>query len=957
MGQTMWADIPGTTASSTYTFNNLTITTQFRAVVQNGGCNIEYSTPTTITVTPGDTQADAGTDQTLCNEITVTLQANANAPLKPGESGLWTLIPANPANPTADIKTPANATTLVEGLVGGQGYTFRWTVTGPSACGPTYDEVIVTNNPPIDQNTISTSSVVCNGQQVIIDGSIPIGGAGTPYVYSWESNIGGGAWTVIAGQTGEDLSITMTTTGQIGVRRIVASGGCTSVSNEFLITVQPPLDNNTIAADRTICSGTAPAILTGSIPTGGDGQFRYQWQSSIDGSAWTDIIGAQQSDYQAPVLTATTFYRRLVSTLACAGAFQNVSNTIKITVNPNAEAAYTFIADSGCAPFSLQITASSYPGNATYNWFANGTPIGTGITFPGYTIANSNQRVTIRLVVTSSLGCADDEFLHDFTTNQAVPASFTPVSTAECGPLTVNFVNTSLQTAGATFRWNFGNGQAPSNDTNPRPVTFQPDPSGKDTTYTVTLYSITTCGIDSAKGTVLVKSPPKPIFSPSTTSGCSPLSVNFTNNSPLQTGITYTFNFGDGTPPVTTTDRSTVTHIYRTTTNTQTFNATLTAVNLCGTVTTLPYEIVVRPNTVNAELVVNGTQLRGCAPFSVTFDNNSTGATEFIVDFNDGTQPRQSIIFPERFVHTFTAPGTYVVTLTATNNCSTDVTTETITVLPQPLTEFEADNTLGCPGLVVKFKNNTQNGVSYIWDFGDGSPISNEFEPTHTYTGDQEYYTVSLTATNNLGCTMTVTKNQYIHIVQPPVAAFNVNPSTLINIPDYTFRFEDESTNTPTIWQWDFGDGTGSALKNPSHTYLDTGTYKVTLRVLNQQGCFTSTFKNVTIKGVPGYLFVPNSFVPGNTQPELREFRAKGSGIATWRFSIFNKWGQVLWETTKLEEGRPADGWDGVFQATPVPQGVYFWKIDVEFINGAAWKGMTYDSSPPKKTGPIHLIR
>lgn len=951
-----WRLIGGTTIGTTYTFNNLSAATHFRAVVQNGGCTIERSSPTIISVAPATTRADAGMSRILCNEQSVTLTAN---PPAAGETGLWTMVSGNV---NAQIATPTSPQTTVAPLAPGVTYVFRWTITGNSPCGPTFNEVTIINNDPIGNNTISSNTVVCSGQQVLIDGSVPTGGDGT-YTYTWEMQENNGPWTVISNATGEDLTTTLTntltTSTIVRFRRNVSSGQCVLTSNEFPVTVQPPIANNTVAADQPICSGSAPAVLTGSMPTGGDGQFLYQWQSSPDGTTWTDIPGALAQNYQPPILTQTTFYRRTVGTLACSGSFQSASARVMITANPNAQAEFTWgPSDTGCAPYALPIVTVPYPDrNATYTWYANNVVIpSTGSTFPGYTITSSNQSVTIKLVVTSRLGCAPAESEHIFSTNQAVPASFTPVSTTDCGPLGVNFVNTSNLNAGATFRWNFGNGRT-SNDTNPPTITFQPHPSGKDTTYTVTLYSMTTCGIDSAKGSVLVKSLPKPIFSPSTTSGCSPLPVNFTNNSPLQADVEYFFDFGDGSAVVRTTDRSTVTHTYRTTTNTQTFNATLTAVNLCGRVTTLPYAIVVRPNTVNAELVVNGNQLRGCAPFSVTFDNNSTGATDFTVDFNDGTQPRQSIIFPERFVHTFTAPGTYVVTLTATNGCSTNSTTETITVLPQPLTEFEADNTLGCPGLIVKFKNNTQNGVSYIWDFGDGSPISNEFEPTHTYTGDQEYYTVTLTATNNLGCTMAVTKNQYIHIVQPPVAAFNVNPSTLINIPDYTFRFEDESTNSPTIWQWDFGDGTGSALKNPSHTYLDTGTYKVTLKVLNQQGCFTSTFKNVTIKGIPGYLFVPNSFVPGNTQPELREFRAKGSGIATWRFSIFNKWGQLLWETTKLEEGRPVEGWDGTFKGQQLPQGVYYWKVDVQMVNGSEWKGMTYDSAAPKRTGPIHLIR
>jgi PKD repeat protein len=945
-----WTTIPGTNTGTTYTFTNLTATTHFRAVVQNGGCTIEFSTPTIITVSPASTIAIAGADQVLCNELTATLDGNVPAA---GETGGWTVTSATP---NAIVTNPADPKSTVTGLAPGQTYRFTWTITGNAPCGPTSDEVAIINNAPINQNISSTSSVVCNGQQVTIDGSLPTGGDGINYSYTWEIQENGGAWRLINSANDEDLVITLTVEGILNFRRIVTSGGCTSTSNEYPITVRPAIGANTITANQTICNGSTPALLTGPAPSGGDGTFTYQWQSSPEGTTWTNILTANAIDYQPAALTATTFYRRGASTAACGSLFI-YSNSVKITVNPNAEAEFRWTSDTGCFPFTLPITVVEYPDrNATYTWYAGITVIGTGATFPGYIITGSNQSVTIRLVVTSSLGCAADEFTHIFSTNQAVPASFTQNTTQGCGPLQVNFVNTSDLNAGATFRWNFGNGQT-SNDTNPSTVTFQPDASGKDTTYVVTLYSVTDCGTDSAKVNILVKSPPKPIFSPSTTSGCSPLSVDFTNNSPLQNGITYTFNFGDGTPPVQTTDRSTVNHIYRTTTIVRTFNATLTAVNECGTVTTTPYSIIVRPNTVNAELVVNGNQLVGCAPHTVTFDNNTTGATSYTVDFGDGSQPRGSIVSPEKFQYTFTSPGTYKVLLTATNGCSTDTTSETITVRPQPLADFEADHTLGCTGLVVKFTNRTQNGVSYVWDFGDGSPVSTDVDPTHTYAGNQEYYTVTLTATNALGCPMTVTKNQYIHIVQPPVAAFNVSPSTLISIPDYTFNFQDESTNNPTIWEWDFGDGTNSALRNSSHTYLDTGTYKVTLKVTNQQGCFSTTFKNVTIKGVPGYLFLPNSFIPGDTRPELREFRAKGSGILTWRFSIFNKWGQLLWETTKLEEGRPVEGWDGTYKGTPLPQGVYFWKIDVQMVNGTEWKGMTYDKSAPKRTGPIHLIR
>lgn len=945
-GGATWTDIANTTNSLTYT--NITVSTQYRAVVKNGQCTTEFSTATAITVTPPTTIAQAGPDQILCAETTVTL---AGGPaLQPGEAGIWTQT-SGPA--TVAIPNPSNPAVTVTGLVPGQNYTFRWTITGNSPCGPTFDEVVITDYLPLTNTISSTSTVVCYNQVITITGSTPTGGNGT-YIYLWEVSTDGTSWNAIPGQTGKDLSYQLQTTSSF--RRTVTSSICPLVSNVIQVIAQPPITNNTIAADQTICTGTVPNPLTGNTPAGSDGNFNYQWQFSEDnGATWANVNGAVSLSYAPLALTTTTMYRRLVSTVACNGALQSISNPVTITVRPNAKAEYTFTTDKGCAPFVINannIRAVAYPDrNASYTWYADNVQIGTGITFPGYTIPASDQSVTIKLVTAPSQACQPDEFSHVFGTSQSVAASYTQSATQGCGPLIVNFVNTSTSLTNATFTWDFGNGVT-SSQTMPAPVTFQPDPTGKDMTYTVTLTATTSCGSNSITSTVFVKAKPVSVFSPSKTVGCSPMLVTFSNTSPGETN-TYSYDFGDGSPLVTTTDKSSVQHTFLTNV-VKNFVVTMTAQNECGSDQS-SYTIQVSPNTVTAELVVNADQKVGCAPFTVNFYNNSKGASSFIYDFGDGsTLVTRSA--PEVVNHTFTTAGTYNVVLTASNGCSEITTSESITVLPQPIAAFSADNILGCPGLVVQFRNTSTNGISYLWDFGDGT-TSQEAAPQHVYAGTQEFYTVSLTATNSLGCTYKTTLNQYIHIVQPPVAQFNVLPSTLINIPNYTFKFEDESTNTPTIWLWDFGDHTTSVLKNPSHTYQDVGTYTVTLKVTNQQGCFTTTFKEVTIAGVPGYLYVPNSFMPGSETAELRVFGAKGSGIKTWTMSIFNKWGQQLWQTSKLNEGRPDESWDGTYNSVPVPQGVYFWKIDVEFINGTAWKGMTYDSSAPKKTGVIHLLR
>ena len=940
-----WQPITNTT--STLNYSNIVATTQYRAVVQNGQCAAANSTITTITVTPATTIANAGADQTLCNETTV--QLNAISALKTGETGLWTV---SPNLPNTVIVNPTNPSTQVTNLAPGTTYTFTWTITGPSPCGPTNDAVTITDLLPLTNSISSTSTEVCYNQVITITGSSPTGGSGT-YAYQWEASSDGTNWGPINGQTGKDLSFQLQSTQSF--RRVVSSSSCTAISNVIRVIAQPPIANNTIAANQTICTGIIPAGLTGSIPTGSDGNFNYQWQSSTNGSTWTDINAAVFATYAPPALTTTTLYRRIVSTITCNGDLRSISNTVTITVRPNAEAEYTYTTDQACAPFVINasnVKAVPYPDrNATYSWYANDQLIGTGITFPGYTITTSNTIVTIKLVTTASTGCQPDEMLHDFSTSQAVTPSFTQSAASGCGPLVVNFVNTSSSLQGVTFRWDFGNGQT-SSQTMPGGVTFQPDPTGKDTTYTVRLTAITVCGTSSTTSTVFIKAKPISIFSPSRTVGCSPMTVTFTNTSPGSTN-TYYYDFGDGTL-LTKTDKSPVSHTFITNV-VRDYTVKMVSENECGRDES-SYTIRVSPNTVLPELVVNANEQTGCAPFTVNFYNNSRGANLFRYDFGDGSTPTITRTAPEVVRHTFTTAGTYTVTLTASNGCSDTTTTEQITVLPQPITGFSADVTLGCPGLAVQFRNTSVDGVSYLWDFGDGSS-STEFQPRHVFSGAQEYYTVSLTATNSLGCTATTTLNQYIHVVPPPMALFNVAPSTVISIPNYTFRFEDESTNNPTIWAWDFGDGTTSSLRNPSHTYPDTGKYVVTLRVSNQQGCFTTTFKTVTIVGVPGYLFVPNSFMPGSPTPELRTFIAKGSGIKSWKFSVFNKWGQTLWETTELNEGRPVQGWDGTYNGVLQPQGVYFWKIDVEFVNGSAWKGMTYDSSAPKKTGVIHLIR
>ncbi|MDD1689819.1 MAG: PKD domain-containing protein [Methanoregula sp.] len=156
-----------------------------------------------------------------------------------------------------------------------------------------------------------------------------------------------------------------------------------------------------------------------------------------------------------------------------------------------------------------------------------------------------------------------------------------------------------------------------------------------------------------------------------------------------------------------------------------------------------------------------------------------------------------------------------------------------ITVTNPPVADFFTSTRYGSAPFTVSFAD-TSRGYTPMtcrWDFGDGSTSSVQ-NPTHTYPGDGEY-TVRLTVTNQYGSD-TRTETAYIGVGNPPVTDFSATPRQG-TIP-LTVSFTDVSKNKPTAWDWDFGDGTTSTEQDPSHTFLQPGTYTVKLKVSNHFG-------------------------------------------------------------------------------------------------------------------------
>ncbi len=155
----------------------------------------------------------------------------------------------------------------------------------------------------------------------------------------------------------------------------------------------------------------------------------------------------------------------------------------------------------------------------------------------------------------------------------------------------------------------------------------------------------------------------------------------------------------------------------------------------------------------------SASALSGTAPLNVGFTNSSTNATSYTWSFGDGTS--STAYSP---THTFTTPGSYTVTLVASNGSSSRLASAAVNVTAAPpLASFARSKSSGRAPLRVSFKNNSSNASSYLWSFGDSSAGSIEASPTHTFT-KAGTYTITLTATGPGG---QATASRTIKVAKP----------------------------------------------------------------------------------------------------------------------------------------------------------------------------------------------
>ncbi|MBL4586041.1 MAG: PKD domain-containing protein, partial [Flavobacteriales bacterium] len=505
---------------------------------------------------------------------------------------------------------------------------------------------------------------------------------------------------------------------------------------------------------------------------------------------------------------------------------------LAVIFSPNltlAQVSADFEADetSGCSPLIVNFQNLSTGSDLSYQW-----DLGNGNTSvsenPSASYINSGT-YSITLTVTGT-GGTDTEVKTAFITVFTPPTpDISPSQTIGCYPFSVDF--TDLSSLGdspiATWSWDFGDGGT-STDQNP---THQYSTPG---TFDITLLLTDENGCASNLSfNDLIESNnnvPTAEFTGDPLVSClPPVDVNFSNTSFGGTGnLTYEWDFGNGN---TSTDQF-PTNSYL---NADSYDISLTITDELGcsdTSSETDYIVIVDDVTVN--FIATSTTI--CLGEQVSFVDLSTpDPTSWEWDLGDGTTSTNEFV-----THLYTSPGTYEVSLTATYSAScqgTEAKTGYITVGEIPFVDFVADVVTACENpLDVNFTNSSigNGNLTYAWSFGDGN-VSTEENPSNTYA-DFGNYTVSLTATNDDGCSSTVTNTNYINITETS-ADFLPDVFGFCQPLEVNFSDLSVSGNAITSYEWDFGDGGTSTESNPTYLYADTGIFDVSLIIVNDLGC------------------------------------------------------------------------------------------------------------------------
>ncbi len=687
-----------------------------------------------------------------------------------------------------------------------------------------------------------------------------------------------------------------------------------------------------------VCQGATATFQANLTNPANRTILAYEWQ--LVGPISAGPVSGASTTFTTPPLTQTGTYKVYLRVQSqCCGWSVRDSLLFDVVSQRTMTAQLIATPPAVCEgdPITLILTNLSNQGaSPTIIWRRNGTPI-PGASGTTYTDPNPQNGDTYDVQITSSEACISNSPL---TTN-SVTVVVRPRPQLTCpSPLsaflgypttiTINVSNASALTAPFTYTIDLGNGFTTSGQSPALPISVSANYGGAGTyTATITLTDANGC-TNQCLVTINISANPPPTvdFTATPTQGCDQLTATFTA-SPANADE-YRWDFGDGTPPFSTTSNTTQ-HTY-----TQVGFYTVRLEARFGA-TWLPVEKIHYIQVYKTPSPQIGVLSAACENQPVQFADIGQDGYVFQWDFGDGntsTQPSPQ--------HVYAASGTYNVTLTASSHngfCSATVTRQ-VTVAKRPIAAWNLPLTEGCLPLTLQPDNTSNsNGTTItqtLWIWGDGviDTVSAAGSAFHTYTQPGRY-PLWMVVVSADGCTDTIKATITVH--PRPQAAFA--PTQVVKRqPETQVAFTNQSQGA-TAYVWDFGNNTTSTEPNPVVDFNQPGSYPITLVAYNAFGCTDTARGLVVIE--PGLdIFIPNVFTP-NGDGVNDEWNIRTSGIP-YQVWVYDRWGRLVFEgnNARLWNGRSRDG-------SECPEGAYTYKLTATLPGGQTFT----------RTGTVTILR
>ncbi len=610
-----------------------------------------------------------------------------------------------------------------------------------------------------------------------------------------------------------------------------SSGGCASITSNVAmidIKVDPTISSQPLIS-QDICEGGNATQLTLSY-TGGTGIPTYQWYSNTINSSvgGTAISGTNSQNYTPPTFNVAGFYYFYATVnLTGNGCDATSTNTglITVVVDPviDTQAIATQSLCQNAVPANLIIYVSGGIGTYSFQWYANTMNTTTGGSMisgaigatyiPLTTIVGTTYYYCI--VTQTGAGCSVTSATSTVIVNPASVFSLQPFSSDTCegflfAPISVNYIN---GTGTAIYQW-YSN--TVNNTLTGIPIsgantnTFTPPYTLTGTMYYYCIISFNSGGCasitsDIAAKTIHLKPVANYIYTPAI--GGHPLNVSFTNQStPLL--LSSHWIFGNNFPDLIS--QNSIVSLTNTGIIDSIYNVILIVTTVSGCKDTVSHAVTVYPLP-----IVKFGATNVCFGLSTQFTDSSQNTTGIINRwkwyFGDGDSLISNTSQPP-FTHTYANAGSYIVTLTVTNdlNISNSISRNVI-VHPLPIPDFTTTfDTLGCVSPAsVGFTNTSTGAHLYLWHFGDGFSATT-FNALHSYT-TTGYYFVKLIDTTQFKCVDSIEHS--IRIITPPTSDF------ALSVPDscgpLLVNFTNQSTGLYLNYLWDFGIPPVSTLSGP----------------------------------------------------------------------------------------------------------------------------------------------